>query len=64
MTRWPVLCINVSEAYLKPLQAADKAPLPERVGVAGWSDDRSFKAIDNEGRLADLGFADGNRRGN
>jgi len=41
--------ITVSETQLKPLQS-DKAQLPERVDVAGLSDYRSFKAIDNEGK--------------
>ena len=41
--------ITVSETQLKQLQA-DKAQLPERVDVAGLSDYRSFKAIDNEGK--------------
>lgn len=39
----------MSETQLKPLQS-DKAQLPERVDVAGLSDYRSFKAIDNEGK--------------
>ena len=39
----------MSETQLKQLQA-DKAQLPERVDVAGLSDYRSFKAIDNEGK--------------
>lgn len=41
--------IAVSEAQLKRLKC-DKAQLPERVDVAGLSDYRSFKAIDNEGK--------------
>ncbi len=39
----------VSEAQLERLKS-DKAQLPERVDVAGLSDYRSFKAIDNEGK--------------
>jgi hypothetical protein len=39
----------VSEAQLQRLKS-DKAQLPERVDVAGLSDYRSFKAIDNEGK--------------
>lgn len=41
--------IAVNEAKLKQLKL-DKAALPERVDVAGLSDYRSFKAIDNEGK--------------
>lgn len=41
--------IVIAEAGLKQLKS-DKAKLPERVDVAGLTDYRSFKAIDNEGK--------------